>query len=428
MTQLVGWWDWDSEAKALRNRVTGESLRYLRGATKEEVGFGFTSAQRLRGRAAEAASWHRFQYEHGDLSYPLVVAADVEARDVVDDAELRGRCRFVLDHGLSWHVYRRESGREEPAPPYGIFRRINDCVPDGLLFWPASATVAKSFEPKQGLAVGVIGGWLNAQWRPDSRRIERTLAEDTLYFPTRGDLVDGTAVPSNLEDLPPPPLRFVNTGTLADKSGAVHLKPLHMLYPDLTSDAIPSAGVLKERVARETVYLRDDALSTIFYCVDAPGVSRSQALSDGQEATAASTFKRVPARPRGHMGFPKMQCAYVDPKAVSLLSVTGLTESFYRHLYGSTQLTLPHNKCSEMRIFGDETGEFPIPSLSLLRFLISRYLDCFDAWEGIVADKSDWDEQLTLDACRGVYIHCAYRSGIYRNMHRDFLSLVDFGV
>ena len=139
MTHVFGWWNLDPDGPSLVNTVTGERVRH-RGAAHPDD-------------ATEGEGWARFDYEHTDLRYPLLVRQTVEVRSAYS------RTIWAVDHARSAALWRRETDAGATHPPYGVWRRVDDCVADALACWP-DASVGGWLHPH----LEVVGGWLNGAW------------------------------------------------------------------------------------------------------------------------------------------------------------------------------------------------------------------------------------------------------------------------
>jgi hypothetical protein len=124
MKQVFGWWHLDSEALALINAVSGERIRFR--------------DRRLIEQPEEVQGSIRLDYEYSDLRYPLVVESlprTVEYGLPGTSGPVSSR-NWRLDHVRSAETWRREQNQDAAHPPYGVWRRVDDCATDGLACWP----------------------------------------------------------------------------------------------------------------------------------------------------------------------------------------------------------------------------------------------------------------------------------------------------
>ncbi len=143
MTHIFGCWTLDPEQPALVNTSTGEQLSF------RESG--------LIDRPHEALGWIRFDYRHSDLRYAVFVKCVMSSNESLT---------WTIDHVRSASVWREETNAADAFPPYGAWRRVDDCVTDALVSWWHS----RAAEGPRFKHVTAQGGWLNGQWKPDFAR------------------------------------------------------------------------------------------------------------------------------------------------------------------------------------------------------------------------------------------------------------------
>ena len=147
MTSVFGWWDLDPHASALVNRLSGERVQFRGPVAPAE--------------APGAGRWWRFAYRHERIQYPVLV----ELTQPNEYARRHRRYHWRIDHRRSAEAWRREANRDCLYPPFGLWRRIDDCVTDALICWPAIKTTGKR------LGLSAIGGWLNSTWHDGFERV-----------------------------------------------------------------------------------------------------------------------------------------------------------------------------------------------------------------------------------------------------------------
>ncbi len=156
MTRVFGWWDWDSGTELLVNEVTGEQVK-RHGSV-------------LVDSANEGTHWIRFDYQSADAAYPILVECA---------PELVYRKPFAvwrIDHVRSAALWRQEKNVDVVHPPYGLWRRVDDCITDALACWPETECV----DLELAECIRAIGGWRNSLWRED---FYRTLARVEEFKP-----------------------------------------------------------------------------------------------------------------------------------------------------------------------------------------------------------------------------------------------------
>jgi hypothetical protein len=145
MIHVFGVWDLDPERPALVNKLTGEAV--------------VICDRDLIDQPAPIAGWTRFEYEHADLRYPILVEC---AGTRIGDRTLPA---WRVDHDRSAVEWLSETGLPE-KPAYGTWRRVDDCITDALACWPD----VRAGDDKDRGRLSVTGGWLNGEWRADFRR------------------------------------------------------------------------------------------------------------------------------------------------------------------------------------------------------------------------------------------------------------------
>ena len=162
---LRHWWRLDPKDPILIHRASGERIIHI-----EEMRDG---------------SWHRFEFHHEDITYPLAVEvkrvwwpnprAGRREGPRLDERAPGELCLLVwhVDHVRSLDLWRRREGTRAKAvqiPPYWLWRRVDHAIVDAALLWPRKP----GSELVAARVVAVNGGWLNGAWREDFyRRIRR---------------------------------------------------------------------------------------------------------------------------------------------------------------------------------------------------------------------------------------------------------------
>jgi hypothetical protein len=148
--RLFGWWLFDAESSAVIHETTGQVVRLVGRLNPDE--FSLTES--------ENRIWMRFEYQDREARFPILI----EWRNV--PSKVRGRpLVWRVDYVRSAALWRRETGISSTHPPYGLWRRVDDCLTDALASWPA--------HPKTGAKpkyIGLNGGWLNGAWASELYR------------------------------------------------------------------------------------------------------------------------------------------------------------------------------------------------------------------------------------------------------------------
>ena len=151
MRPLLGWWLFDPQRPAIMHATTRQTLCY-RGAASHKEQLGLTESGNRR--------WLRFDYEDEETRYPVLV----EWRNVPTPASGRPLV-WRVDHLRSAALWRIETASGSAIPPYGLWRRVDDCLTDALACWPSNALTG--LKPA---FIALNGGWFNGAWTPEFYR------------------------------------------------------------------------------------------------------------------------------------------------------------------------------------------------------------------------------------------------------------------
>lgn len=213
-----GWWDFHEDlTSGPRPWADGPSARQgmVNRYSDERVVMG--GALDAEDKAAAIAahpehaneSWLRFDYEHEEFCFPLVVAWNPEAG------------RILVDYNLSAALWRRETNTKVDWPPYGGWCRVDDMVADAFWCWPGvlevlmrhswwadlevdpyRSTYMQNLEDlgmgtsKNLFGIVLVGGWSNAQWR------QELLAREVVILNTDDAETDTARWKQKEEDVP----------------------------------------------------------------------------------------------------------------------------------------------------------------------------------------------------------------------------------
>ena len=182
LVHVYGWWDYAPEERALVNTVTEERVVHRRAARRDEVQVD--------------GDWHLFEYRHDDIRVPLLVRSVV--RSSSNDTYSR---RWVVDYDRSLVIWRQETGATDLFFPYGLWRRVEECVMDAFSRW---LRVPPGSDRDISIYAYGVGGWLNGTWRGEYTRTRHIAVRRDERPPARPDLSrsDIALVPP---DMPPPP-------------------------------------------------------------------------------------------------------------------------------------------------------------------------------------------------------------------------------
>lgn len=136
----MGWWHVDGDV--ITNVVSDQHFRLV-----ETSGAETWNSSNL---------W--FRYSDHDIAYPVFVRRRLTA----SSGTVSGV--WEVDHQLSAERWRMDANAGAAAPPFGLWRRVDDAITDALLCW-------RELEPlTHSMHVRSIGGWWNGAWRPDWQR------------------------------------------------------------------------------------------------------------------------------------------------------------------------------------------------------------------------------------------------------------------
>lgn len=156
----LGWWQWeagDGPLGIMRHVHSGERLVHRGAVTPEALGAAMPPD-------LQGAELQRIDYQHPDLTYPLVVAITPDF------------ARLVLDHNASAALWRAETGSAE-YPAYGPFCRVDDAALEALRIWPSD----RRQEDGQGQLIS-HGGWFNGRWQRGLKRTTFTFSQDVVRW------------------------------------------------------------------------------------------------------------------------------------------------------------------------------------------------------------------------------------------------------
>jgi hypothetical protein len=150
------WWRLHPHEPIVIHRASGEQVAYI-------------------GDLGEPG-WHRFEYRHRDVLYPLAVEmkriwwpnprAGQHTGPRGDEREPDELRLFLwrVDHLRSadlWRQARKLEDSSDQPPPYWLWRRVDTAIIDAALLWPKKYPS----ELKAADEVAIEGGWLNGLWR-----------------------------------------------------------------------------------------------------------------------------------------------------------------------------------------------------------------------------------------------------------------------
>lgn len=391
MTTVYGWWDWDAEGPGLVNRVTGERVVFIGRAYEPDL----LPADR---------TWLRFDYLHRDLTFPFLV-------ERLDPADCPTQCRAFFKakpDGQAWRVdyfyssalWRRMPDGNESNPPYGHWRRVDDCISDALACWPA----VDDFSTNLSETLYLTGGWLNGSWNEGISRTEGRLVDQK----GRDTEEDYTSWLFPLDETAPSAFEFHGWAPPFSRSGPLQVENPVLLEglafddPELRfRPGLPEQTDLTQ-LAGKTAYLLSQDKRRLLY------------------PYFGSTEK--PSWATGHWN-PCFRLLCVDDSIVASCSARAFRRVADGHLWslgpGSNMISLrgaarePSLYLKPRPVPGkpDYWNLPPVPSRRLWRHLQWALTDGWCFWPGSKAHSDKWLAPLSLVNCEGVSMSGGYLGG-----------------
>jgi hypothetical protein len=144
----IGWWLFDPETQTLINKLSQQRVHFA-GAVDD-------TEESVLHPPARGPVRLRFSYQDPEVTYSVLVTARYDRRSLA----------WSIDHLGAAAEWRRHTTAAAEAPPYGLWRRVDDALFDALACWPASETAGP--RPSR---IDSWGGWLNGAWSPRLRRV-----------------------------------------------------------------------------------------------------------------------------------------------------------------------------------------------------------------------------------------------------------------
>jgi hypothetical protein len=206
----VGWWSIDPETKCIGNVASGQQVK-------------LDTASRIENWGEE--NW-QFTYRDREVEYPVLVRRKFEK-------EQSGGTVAVLeiDHSESAKLWRERASQIEDAPPYGLWRRVDDAVVDALCCWNELGGLT------QNVQVHAIGGCFNGAWHATWRRS----FSGARYDPAGPAWPLAQPILESLDSAAPPPWQFFNHAKAVIRADLAHVRREAGRMPTLPPD-LPLEG------------------------------------------------------------------------------------------------------------------------------------------------------------------------------------------
>ncbi|MEQ1717569.1 MAG: hypothetical protein ABL907_16595 [Hyphomicrobium sp.] len=156
--EYIRWWIWHSDACCYRHTTSGEEIRYVGPIAPPD---GIVSNW----------PWHRFNYVHTDLAYPILIEVRDFSRRGGDQPPIKAMNQqlnpivWKIDHDVCRSVWRHEQNAKTEIPRYGVWLRYEEAFVGAALAWGNTGPFGG--RPDE---VAAVAGWSNGTWRSELYR------------------------------------------------------------------------------------------------------------------------------------------------------------------------------------------------------------------------------------------------------------------
>lgn len=385
MTQVFGWWELDMVGgSALVCRASGQRFRYVGEEPSPE--------------SPTTEPWLRFDYEDDELHYPVIM--QVKPGRYMPwpyGGSVEGPV-LCVDHTRSAAVWRRETGSAETNPPFGAWRRVDDCLTDGLACIAALPGSDIAYR-----AVKVRGGWLNGAWSEELVRDFSQVSDDSLKRMRETPPTADRPFIMRLDTPPPSPWRFHGmpnedsryTAKVESNVKFPDRTPTHQFgLKDIFGKPINISVVPADRplagIEGRTAYMRsEDGARILFPCSG----------TDKDDDRGPDRFSFVYAD-EDFFAYPNGKSESQAAKANWEFWLGALTGGRRDPNVENDLWVRRHER------FGN------VPSYALWRRLSWAIMDAWLLWEGSSARCDRWSERLALVGASSVTVAPLYLGGM----------------
>ena len=380
-----GWWDPVPKEDTLVNRVSMQRVRRVGPIELEDQ--------------PESEGWLRFEYRDDDIAYPILAhLGEGEYRHPFDRPyERRGRI-LTVDHNRSAALWRQEAGAAADHPPYGLWRRVDDCLTDALPCWPRMKSRDRALAQ-----VRIVGGWLNGAWHEGFERnlpaltpvVRKRIAEAEFVLKAERPFI----MPLDAEPLPrwrfhPFPPLPVPTGTpMPQIENRVTLSPkvpVKSLDNQYRYRVVPAGSTLTGMEER-TPYMRATDGSRVLFAQDG---------TDATEERGGTHF-------RIRYADSDLYCTITAVNR-ELASKCGWVFNF-GNLFGGCRSEDPE---ASLWVHTLPTLN-RAPSYLLWQRLLTECTDAWLFWEGTRARCDKWEHRLALAGTAYLILRPNYLAGLW---------------
>jgi hypothetical protein len=311
----------------------------------------------------------------------------------------------------SAETWRREQNQDAAHPPYGVWRRVDDCATDGLACWPeTSARLAGNLD--------VLGGWWNGHWTSGLHR--RIGCVGRFSYPSyQPDFtVHAVSTPMPLDLQPPSPFVFQE----ADKSSIYPGAPRTWDERHALDASPPLAGL--QSVAASGI---DEAnqIPTWPPRLQILQLPRSQMLTGFEHRVPVllsrdrrrilffpATSSTAPERGTGHYSGLSLPLLYVDDDVICRFEAKARSGGEWNpllfRLFGfGTRDDSPNQGLGLVQHRG-----WNLPGWALWLRLLWAFLDGWPNWRGAVINCSGWKEEVSLGDVKRITFFDGYYGGL----------------
>jgi len=184
-------WVFDSDLNQAQHKETGERLQFrgeidIRYSLLPDNGSGERASKRREEDGyLDAPGWFRFDYYHGDKTYPLLVgqgsfnypnpnqysfSGDTSASHPLRiDRQISG-WSWLVEQNHSLKLWRLENVARTAMPDQMLWHRADRAITEAAFLWGGEETKfwRRGMRPAQEVAIR--GGWLNGRWENTLQR------------------------------------------------------------------------------------------------------------------------------------------------------------------------------------------------------------------------------------------------------------------
>ncbi len=382
-----GWWEPSPKDDALLNRVSGQRLRRLGSSVLSD--------------GLRSDGWIRFEYQDDEIVYPVLAQLrDDEYRDPLWRSRRRTGRVLTVDHNRSAGLWQAECGADSPTPPYGLWRRVDDCLSDALPCWPRMKSRDRALAE-----VRIHGGWLNGAWHSGYRRAFATLtpARRKWIKSWEGAQMAERPVIVPIDADPPSPWCFFG---FPFEPAAENRSP-----PEL-SEKVRLAGMTEVAGPKASVIDRAWVVPAGLPLTGMEGKTAYMRSADGQRVLYPKYGTTI-SQERGGTHFTM---EYADSDFMGHLpAVNGVPSPLAAWTFELDRIwgACRHDTAKSELSIAVSQGYRIAPSYALAQRILTQCIDAWLFWEGTDARNKEWMPRLSLAGASSVVVAPHYLGGIW---------------